>query len=353
MSNRSLVQQFEHWKTTDDALALVTVTETAGSTYSKSGRHILIRSNGEYAGLVSGGCLEGDLAEHAAKVIATGETMQLTYDMRDDADELWGIGVGCNGMIKVLVQRVGAENDWLPFATLATAIASSTPSVAGLLLESNEPSLPIGSISIRNNQNELIAGSELPGTENSLPAITDFANGKTMHWLIQPWPRILLLGGGPDAEPVCELALAQGWHVTVADHRPTSLAAHGFANADHCLHVTPTNLAKQINLLEHSAIVIMSHHLETDCQYVQQLADHYCAETHRYIGALGPTERRHKLLASLTDAPAEFAANFRGPVGLDIGADSPESIALALISEIQAVLNDRSGSSLSMQKNSS
>jgi len=119
MGARHILQSFRVWRTAGEPLVLATVYETAGSTYSKAGHRILIAANGDYRGLVSGGCLEGDLAERARGVAASGQSLALTYDLRDSADELWGLGIGCNGLLRVFLQPLSTANDYQPFAAIA------------------------------------------------------------------------------------------------------------------------------------------------------------------------------------------------------------------------------------------
>jgi len=295
LSTRALVESFHAWSSEHAALVLCTVIETAGSTYSKAGTQLLMRLDGRHAGLVSGGCLEGDLAEHARQVLDTGNAKVVTYDMRDDADDLWGIGLGCNGLMKLLLQRITAADNWQPFANIATALAAEDPRT----------------VSVE-------------------------AAGECFSWSTRPWTRLLVLGAAPDAEPVIRLARDLGWLVTVADHREHYLQANDFSQADHICQVTPGDLQAQLALNEYHAIVIMSHHLETDSKYLAEVAK----SNAMYVGLLGPVARKNKLLESLDSSAGELNDRLRGPVGLDIGADSPESIALSLLSEIQSVIAD-------------
>src|SRR5262245_11449280 len=123
MGARHLLQSFETWRAAGEPLVLATVYETAGSTYSKAGHRILLAANGDYRGLVSGGCLEGDLAERARGVIATTKAAAVTYDLRDSADDLWGLGVGCNGLLRVFLQPLLPANEYQPFAPIAERLA--------------------------------------------------------------------------------------------------------------------------------------------------------------------------------------------------------------------------------------
>ena len=114
MSFRGLITTFEAWRESGEPMVLATVYDTIGSTYTKAGHRILIAANADYQGLVSGGCLEGDLAERATNVLRTGEAVAVTYDMRDEADDLWGLGVGCNGLLRVFLQPLTPTNGYAP-----------------------------------------------------------------------------------------------------------------------------------------------------------------------------------------------------------------------------------------------
>ena len=353
MSNRALIARFEEWRQSGKPLALATVIHTEGSTYSKAGRQILITAEGEHAGLVSGGCLEGDLAEHAYDVIKTGTAKLVRYDMRDEADDLWGMGLGCNGLMQILLQPLSAGNSWQPFSDIATAMAQLVTMPCALVTANNAAEPAPGNCFIAATNNIWHGTTPPPNwlqAPHNMPAIVqhDSAGGATqvLYWCIKPWTRLLLLGAGPDSVPVVALANALGWEITVADHRPKYLDADKFAHADHTKLISPPSLTEHIDLESFDAVVVMSHHIETDQIYLGQLADLESA----YVGLLGPTARKHKLLTSLQLADSKFAQRLHGPVGLNIGSDSPETIALALISEIQAVLHNALTTSIVVEK---
>ncbi len=349
MSNRSLTRHFTEWQKSDTAMVLATVVHTEGSTYSKAGRHILIRANGEHEGLLSGGCLEGDLAEHARTVLTNGAPLSITYDMRDTADDLWGIGLGCNGMMRILLQRLTADNNWQPFTAIAEAMARTIASTGILITASDTDELQPGACFICDGGGHwqeagtaLTKNPEQQQPSAALPATIDHNTPTgpctSLSWRIQPWPRILLLGAGPDAVPVVQLASTLGWEITVADHRLHYIESGQFDAADILLLVDPAKIIQQLPLELYSAVVVMSHHIDTDRTYLQQLSDN-AINGLCYIGILGPAARRAKLLSELDMSDTDFADRLHGPVGLDIGSDSPETIALSLISEIQSVLS--------------
>lgn len=340
MSNRLLLQRFDAWRACETPLVLCTVIETAGSTYSKTGRHLLIAPNGQYAGLVSGGCLEGDLLLQAEQVRASGTPRVVSYDLREPDDALWGMGSGCNGLLRLLLQPLDAAHDWQPFSRLAELMAAPASTEVTLVLSGTHADYAPGDL-LSGTNHALQPSTPLPCLHTHQ---LDGGSAEAVHWEIRPWPRLLLLGAGPDAAPLAQLANALGWECHAADHRPEALErARQWPVAD-VVDTTPENLADDTALAAFDAVVLMTHHLLSDVAYLQTLARYQ----HRYVGVLGPRDRHARLLleAGLTDSA--FARQLRGPVGLDIGADSPAGIALAVVAEIHAVLAERSARSMSL-----
>ena len=234
MSTRRIIDAFERWEQEKQSLVMATVYATEGSTYSKAGHRIVIASNGDYQGLISGGCLEGDLAEHARSVIDTGRVRAVTYDLRDDADEIWGMGIGCNGVIKVLLQRLDAEDGYEPFESVAQLHLDAQPAICATIVDSETAVLPLGATLVGRGNDYLawqIPDEALktirqqcentPGNANPRLLRHDLA-GQTFTVLyapLKPVPRLLILGAGPDAVPLLNMAEEVGWLVTVVDHR--------------------------------------------------------------------------------------------------------------------------------------
>ncbi len=327
-------------------MALATVVATEGSTYSKAGHRIVIADHGDYQGLVSGGCLEGDLAEHAGAVIADGQARLLTYDLRDEADEIWGLGIGCNGLIRVLLQRLAPDNDYQPFATLADWQLDGTAGVCALVTASESPDIQPGATLLLADDRQLNFGMTIDTADAICAAMAGNPSaysqrtklrGRTVELLvtpIAPVTRLLILGAGPDAVPLLRFASELGWRVSLADHRAAYLADPAFSAAEQRCETTPATLARDVDLAGFDAAVVMSHHLETDRGYLAALAGQRLA----YVGLLGPRARRDRLLSELGAEADDLAERLHGPVGLDIGADSPESIALAITAEIHQAL---------------
>lgn len=335
-------------------MVLATVFETMGSTYSKAGHRILIAANSDYQGLVSGGCLEGDLAEHARAVLERGEAEAVTYDMRGEADELFGLGVGCNGLIRIFLQPLVPAQGYQPFAAMAKCQLANRSAAVATVIESPRPGLVPGATLIVQagssevwNLDQGVAATLAKECERVLQSgeswySKDDAGLGVLYAALKPVPKLLLLGGGQDAIPLVNMAADLGWIVTVVDHRPAYLERGGFARAEQAIHVVPEQLAERVPLAEFDAIIVMSHHLVTDRTYLAQLAK----VSVRYVGVLGPRDRKDRLLAGLGDAGAALRGVLKGPVGLDLGADSPETIALSILAELQATVSGASVAAL-------
>jgi xanthine/CO dehydrogenase XdhC/CoxF family maturation factor len=349
---RQVVEAFERWRALGLPLALVTVVETQGSTYTKAGHRILMTGAGEFQGLVSGGCLEGDLAEHAREVISRGRPQLLTYDLRDGDDELWGLGIGCNGIFRVLLQPLSAEDGYEPFAAIATQLLGGRVGVTATVVESDAPEPPAGATAMIGDgapaawqlpaewREHLIAGCRARTGQQRGEIMVETVEGHSARILyapLKPLPRLLVLGAGLDAVPLIELAHRLGWRVTVVDHRPTFLGRGDLACAERSLRLVPADLAASLPLAEFSAAIVMSHHLATDRAWLRALA----SSPLNYIGLLGPTGRRDRLLADLGPPAESLRLRLHAPAGLSIGADSPESIALAILAELHVALTGR------------
>ena len=351
MSTRGLIRTFERWRKTGEPMVLATVYETIGSTYSKAGHRILIAANGDYQGLVSGGCLEGDLAERARGVIETGVALAITFDMRDEADDLWGLGVGCNGLIRVLLQPLTCAEDYQPFAGIAERLLLAKSAVIATVIAKSgaDSAIEPGTTLVweEGDADPDLSAHLVPGCRDALAASRAIyrteADGAAMLYApLEPIRQLLVLGAGLDAVPVVNMAAELGWRVTVADHRPAYLEKGVFEAAEVARLIDPARMSSELEPARFDAIIVMSHHLMTDQAYLRQLAGVQVD----YLGVLGPKDRRERLLAALGDAGESLQGRLKGPVGLDIGADDPESIALSLLAEMHAVLAGASGRTL-------
>lgn len=345
-----------HQQSADGVLA--TIVETFGSTYQKAGARMLIAKDGALTGLLGGGCFERDLLEHALPVFETGKAKTVFYDMRSPDDVIWGLGLGCNGAVRVFLQLLKAEDDFKPLNTLADAAEAQVSGILATCIESGHPDFPSGhSLFLPADA----VDHEQPITALPFPFVTaarqTLLQGrprieshdveghaiKMFYDPIRPPSQLLVLGAGADAVPVVQCAKALGWRVTVVDHRPGTIKKERFPQADRLLHCLPQALAENLELDQFHALVLMTHSIEWDERYLKVVAGSRIP----FIGLLGPAHRKDRLLQSLGAETARIADRVFGPIGLDIGAETPEEIALSIMAGIHAAMSGHDGRQLS------
>lgn len=282
---------------------------------------MLFSAAGKRCGLLSGGCLEGDLQDHALKLLGSDRRSAVRhYDSRGSDDTIWGLGLGCEGAMDILLLRVDQANGYQPLSGLFEADEDRRRIAFDIDIET-------GAVSTSLNSETSLSGS----------IFTIAAESTT---------RLVVCGAGPDAEPVISFAHLLGWRVTVVDHRPAYLDAQRFNPRTQLVHADGFALPKTFRFGDFDAAVVMSHHLIADEHYLRMLAD----TSIPYVGLLGPLARRERLFASLGNTSKKLAARLRAPIGLDLGARTPEEIALSIVAEIQATLKGREGAPFSSNR---
>jgi xanthine dehydrogenase accessory factor len=335
-----LLPLFTRERSAGRALALGILVQTDGSTYRKPGALILIAGNGDYAGLISGGCLEGDLREHAHEVIRSGDGRSVRYDLRDSEDLLWGLGLGCEGAMQILLLRVDESNAWQPLTHLAAALAAHRATAVGIVVESQDSHLPVGAVLLPAQIPAALPRGDIESAleRSASRAEAQWLEMRDARLFLVPLslpPRVLLLGAGPDAVPVVDLAVRLGWKMSLADHRAAYAVPAHFPSAERVVLVRPETLPGQLELTDYAGAVVMSHHLPSDLAYLRTLAESPIP----YIGLLGPAVRRERLLEGLGPLRAALAGRLHAPVGLPLGGRTPESIALAIVAELHAFVH--------------
>lgn len=340
---------FRYYVDRGEPLVLATVAQTLGSTYRKAGAQMLIAGDGRVAGLLSGGCLEADLMERAIKVLHTGQPATVHYDTRSSDDVIWGIGLGCEGAMTILLSRLDRANDHQPFNFASRCRFDQVDASFAVVTRSDNPKFPLGAAFWTQNKQSApatVAAAMDVSTPRGAGPSSRVVEADDATFLIVPIelpPRLLLLGAGPDAMPLVEIAGLMNWQVTVIDHRPAYAVADRFPRARRVVLKPSAELPRELRTGQYDAAVVMSHHLLSDQAYLAALAD----SSIPYVGLLGPAPRRIRLLHEIGDKAAKLSGRLYGPIGLDIGARSPETIALAIVAEIQAVMAGRDGGSFS------
>ncbi|MBX6353490.1 MAG: XdhC family protein [Thermoflavifilum sp.] len=326
---------------------LATIIDVEGSAYRREGVRALIHEDGSIVGVVSGGCVERDLAEHARAVLENGEPREVFYDFRAAEDLLWGMGVGCNGAITLWLEPFDPvaqrERAAATLAALRRRLETTQPYRTLTILRSPDgsPVFP-GQILEEPDGTDGVDWASLPAqglVDTSVQGVTVRAFVET----VRPRPRLVVFGAGADAMPVVRTASGLGWHVTVVDHRPERMSRTHFPTADD-LALRPRHAYTQgLMLGESTYTVIMTHNYEIDMHLLSSLLPLPIP----YIGLLGPRKRLEQMLMDLEQTghkvDSAHLEKLYSPVGLDIGAESPEDIAISIIAEIQAVRSGRQG----------
>jgi xanthine/CO dehydrogenase XdhC/CoxF family maturation factor len=307
---------------------------------------MLISPQGDFEGMISGGCLEGDLLHHAANVFSSGETVFVTYDMHANDDLVWSLGLGCDGVIHLMLQRLDRD-DHFGFLEQLDVSHRSRQATLVMLVTQAVKGLPCGAFALVDQADISIGNTflqqRLRGVAGVWPAwrfrtveLDVSENGAVAIQVQMPArTRVLICGAGPDAVPVARVLSELDWEIQIVDHRPAFAKGERFPPNCSVIQSRPERLAESVDLSEVDAVVIMSHHLENDSSYLGQVS----AFDVPYIGVLGPRARRDRLRDMANCGDLEV----HGPAGLDIGAELPASIALSIASEIHAVLNHRDG----------
>jgi xanthine dehydrogenase accessory factor len=335
--------------------ALATVIRVDGSAYRKPGAKMLITQEGQTYGMVSGGCLENDVVEHAKQVIQSLQLRIVTYDTTTDEDLLWGFGLGCKGIIQILIEPLEPQRDYFPlnlFTRYQLIVLATVTQVEGsvnvkvgdrLILDSQEV--------ISNDIDEPALSCSLfldaQKVENSITYCYSCPSGSVEFFfeVIQPPLSLIIFGAGSDAVPLIQFAKMLGWQVTLVDCRANEASYQRFSLADDVILARREQLQQQVKIAQNTVAIIMTHNYFDDLAILQWLLP----KSIRYLGLLGSHKRSEQLLKNLKLTPEQLHKLYT-PVGLDIGSNTPQEIALAMIAEIQAVISRRAGGFLKDRK---
>ena len=328
--------------------ALATVVRISGSAYRRPGAKLLVEEDGTMQGGVSGGCLENDVRALALEVLRGGASRMLHYDTGSDEETLWGLGLGCEGAVDVYLQRIGTG--WVDAAgkQMRELAAAGMPFAAITIVrgpfEGKTLMLARGSLIGSSGAPELDrdlaqrAGPLLEGDGGS--ALLEISDHAAFVDVLRPPPRLLIFGAGDDARPLAAIAADAGFEVTVVDHRPAYLNAERFPPPLRLALRRPSDGVSglPLTITRKNFAVVQTHTLAHDRDWLRALAGQPLA----YLGLLGRRTRKEQVLQALRWEDQELF----GPVGLDLGADGPEQVAISIVAELLAVNARRPGSHL-------
>jgi xanthine dehydrogenase accessory factor len=322
---------------------LATVVKVSGSAYRSPGARMLLTESGVRIGSISGGCLEGDVLKKAWWLTGDRRAAMRVYDNSSEEEAIWEFGLGCNGIVHVLLERWQAGSNPLTVELLKSCSKGPRGGVLATLISGdrvgeNLAIFPDGAI-----EGDLQSGAVLQHARQvfaSTESVVKEIDGAEvfLEYVAPPLP-LIVVGAGQDALPLVRFAKDLGWHVTVVDGHSNQARPERFPLADRVLVCDPSHPLAGLEINRNTCAVLMSHSYPQDEAFVKELLPLDI----RYLGVLGPRKRTDRMIAAagLVNAP-----HLHSPVGLDIGADSPEEIALSIVSEIQATLTGREGGML-------
>jgi xanthine dehydrogenase accessory factor len=352
-------REVEKLRAAGKSAALATVVSIEGSSYRLPGARMLIAGTDWMAGSVSGGCLEGDVVLRAREVLEKNQPLVVTYDTTSDEDIVFGVGLGCRGIIKVLIEPVTpqrADADLVDFikrcidgrqtGVVATVIGvdGKTGAQPGSRLvrdASGDVKADIADAALKSAVEAYVERIQTSGVSHSTRF--DLANGRAEIFveIVRPPLPFVIFGAGHDALPAARLAKELGWHVTVVDHRAAYATVERFPLADEVIIASPREIPGRVRLDSETVTLVMTHNYLRDLELLKILLP----SPVRYVGLLGPKRRADELLAELErqsiSATPEQRRRLYAPVGLDLGAEGPEGVALSILAEIQAVIAER------------
>ena len=359
---RNILEAYKKLDLSSVNVALATVLKVRGSSYRSPGARMLITDVGQWVGSISGGCLEGDALRKARKVIAEGIPALVTYDTREDHSGM-ALGLGCNGIIDVLLEPIKKDQKVNPISLLEDFKSTKQPGAHALIYNSEGIEGVFAGQHIVFSENGHSATTEIPQETyiqivNRLDSHLKSGKSRTERILlengfadvfleiIEPPVRLLIFGGGFDVKPVTEFGASLGWDIVVTEECIAHTVPANFPEAESVAYCQTDQILSKFEITDYTAAVVMSHNYKYDKNVLGQLL----TRDIRYIGVLGPRTRFEKIVNELTTEGNKLSGArinaVHSPIGLDIGAETPDEIAVSIISEIKATFSGRSGESL-------
>ncbi len=325
-----LTSLLDNWYEQRDELqwVLATIIETDGSSYRKSGAMMMINSMGQYYGLLSGGCLESDIMRQARRCWENGINHTIEYDMREEEDLAWQLGIGCGGLVRILLQPVSASNQYLHLDSLQKQLIDNKK------------------CEYRQRIDDLQPMNQLTTIDHDSARKCHIQTVDGQPWLVQqltPPPHIAIFGGGVDAIPLVAIASSMGWQISLIDNRTSYARSSRFPQVNRIYRDAYQALKQQCWLQQIDAAVLMNHNVDMDAESLKIVQ----SSSAKYVGILGPIHRTNRVFERAQLQRSDIKSTLANPVGLRLGGELPESIALSIVAEINAFLEHADGKSIS------
>jgi xanthine/CO dehydrogenase XdhC/CoxF family maturation factor len=360
---REIIKAYDNCIAAGKRTALASVVHLDGSSYRRPGARMLVNDEGQLTGAISGGCLEGDALRKAMLVIAQQYSKLVTYDTTDEEDVSFGVQLGCAGIIRVLFEPIDVNAKINPVKLLQKAIAKRHKSVLVTLFSAEEKNKPqIGTCLLAEEDNTISGDIPFAAIKKAVmkdvqqvmkSQISVFKNYSVENFsvtafieFLEPPVSLVVVGAGNDAIPLVNIADLLGWEARVVDGRNTHAKPERFVSACQVLVSKPEHVLGQIPIDEQTVFVLMTHNYNYDLAMLKALLERNV----KYIGLLGPKKKLERMLDELKDGGMSLTEkqlnSIYSPVGLEIGAETAEEIALSIIAEIKAVFAGKKGTSL-------
>nr|WP_315186899.1 XdhC family protein [uncultured Flavobacterium sp.] len=359
----------KHEKANENNLksALVTVVHLDGSSYRRPGARMLVNEDGKITGAISGGCLEGDAQKKALFTISEQKNVLFTYDTSKEDDSEMGIHLGCEGLIQVLFEKIDSEKKDNPIELLRKALLLRQKAVLVTLFHlDNKEKEQLGTCLLLQEDGTISGNIPLSLFENSIlgdlnevinneeSVFKQYKSGQesvtAFFEFIHPPVSLVVLGAGNDAIPLMKFADVLGWDFRIVDRRDTHANKERFPLASQTLVANPDVALNYLSYDKRTFFVLVTHSYKCDYYFLKSL----CAADVPYVGILGPKKKLNRMLGELKEGGVSLSqakiSTIFSPTGLDIGAETPEEIALSIIAEIQAVLKGKKGGMLTLKE---
>jgi len=353
---KDIVKAAEQAQQSGVRAALATVVHVDGSSYRRPGARMLVTEDGRLTGAISGGCLEGDALRKALLAIHQQQNKLVTYDTTHDDDLQFGVQLGCNGIVHILFEPIRNDAPDNPISLLKELTSERKNAVLVTLFSFDRNHQQHGTClictetstrtSLPDNIHQSILEDIRMAFKNKRSHFREFPSFNGFIEFIPPPPALVIAGAGNDILPLVEIASLLGWHTTVVDGRSHQATTERFPKADKVFVAKPEQVLPQITTGHETLFLLMTHNYNYDLALLAALM----LQKAPYIGVLGPRSKLHRMLDDLQSQgilpDEQQLASLHGPVGLDIGAETPQEIAISIVAEIKAFLSCRNGQAL-------
>lgn len=353
-----ILKAYSEAKKAGKKTALATVVKVEGSSYRQPGARMLVTEDGNLTGAISGGCLEGDALRKALLSIHQQQNKLITYNTTNENDSEVGLQLGCNGIVHILFEYINDNEINNPIQLLQQLETERKEAIIMTVFSLKRNAPQIGTVLFYRRDSDIlhsndIAINTIPDVKKALESkttiikkIQDDNENEALIECIEPVASLVIAGAGNDVQPLVKMAVLLGWEATVCDGRATHATKKRFPDAKETFVVKPEQFPDTIHIDEQTYFVLMTHDYKYDLTVLKQLLERDC----KYIGILGPKSKLSRMLDDLNSQGIslneEQLDRIYGPIGLDIGAETSEEIALSIIAEIKAVMSGKTGTSL-------